>query len=97
MGEEEEPKEKEELKDTGFRPRSVPQLDIAAMLSRAVSQSGTVPQLEEPVRLLKPSPVVGTYPHGLAGLCLVCARMPCSYLKARILRALLAEAEYSKP
>ena len=35
-------------------------------------------------------------PHGLAGFCLICPRCPCDYLKARTLRALIAELEYGK-
>ena len=35
-------------------------------------------------------------PHGLAGFCLVCPRCPCDYLKARTLRALIAELEFGR-
>ena len=61
-----------------------------------------IPQQEHvyvPPQIRRPIPAISTElcPKGLAGICVICPEFPCQYMKKRVLRALLAEAEYSKP
>jgi len=37
-----------------------------------------------------------TCPEGTMGFCVNCSKMPCSYVKQRVLRALLTELAYGK-
>lgn len=74
----------------------------AAMAQAFQTPAMGVPLMQEPVvregAPLRPAsrlaPQSGVCPHGLAGLCVVCARYPCNYMAGRALRALIAKLEY---
>jgi len=63
------------------------------------------PVVEEPeVPRLRPvvarpqamAPSSTVCPKGYAGMCLVCSEFPCGYVRARVLRQMLAEVQYGR-
>ncbi|HEB01758.1 MAG TPA: hypothetical protein ENI12_00830 [Nitrospirae bacterium] len=58
------------------------------------------PDLEEretqrvPMNRPTATPMGDVCPHGLAGMCIWCQRMPCDYLLGRVFRYLLTKIEY---
>ena len=75
----------------GLNPTQAPDL------SDYFDQLSQQPQ-EEGLRMLRPplKLTMETCPEGTIGFCVNCPSMPCSYVKQRVLRAMLTELAYGK-
>lgn len=96
------------LPDQNLEPLQPLETDLGSAMSRLLEtqQPEVVGQpVGQPV--LTPTPVTfprriarmptQVCPQGLAGSCVICPQCPCSYLKARVLRAMVVELEMGKP
>jgi len=101
---EEQPQPSEEPKEAELEPLKPLEPDITTAMAKLMETTPIepiAPKLEAATTAVpfrrRMTPISNEVcPHGLAGFCLICPRCPCDYLKARTLRALIAELEYGK-